>query len=43
MINMKKLILSDNNKITDEGIIKMINMKKLNLSSNIKITDEGIK
>jgi hypothetical protein len=40
---MKKLILSDNNKITDEGIIKMINMKKLNLSSNIKITDEGIK
>ena len=40
---MEEINLAKNNKITNEGIIKMINIKKLNLSYNNKITNEGIK
>ena len=43
MVNMNKLDLSYNDKITDGGIIGMINMNKLDLSYNDKITDDGIK
>jgi hypothetical protein len=44
MINMKDLnLLTNNDKITNEGIIGMINMQKLNVHGNNKITNDGIK
>ena len=43
MNNLRKLNLSFNKKITDEGIKHMNNLTTLNLNLNKNITNEGIK